>query len=79
MPQVFPGVDSNGVRTRISKLREDAATEAYMLKLEEAWYHLWMQKRGTDELPDSNPDSLTKFDLISHVVYLRNNIDKAQL
>ncbi|KAG9019172.1 hypothetical protein FRB90_005745 [Tulasnella sp. 427] len=79
MAQVFPGVDSNGVRTRISRMREDPATEGYMFKLEDVWYHLWMQKRGTDELPDSNPDNPTKFDLISHVVYLRKNIDKARL
>ncbi|KIO22744.1 hypothetical protein M407DRAFT_216113 [Tulasnella calospora MUT 4182] len=79
MPQVFPGVDSNGVRTRISRLREDPAVQAYMFKLEEAWYHLWMQKRGTEELPDSNPDSPVDFDLISHVVYLREHIDKPRL
>lgn len=79
MPQIFPGVDSNGVRTRISRLRDDPAVQAYMFKLEEAWFHLWMQKRGTDELPDTNPNSPVDFDLISHVVYLREHIDKPRL
>ncbi|KAG8907464.1 hypothetical protein FRC00_011812, partial [Tulasnella sp. 408] len=79
MPQVFPGVDSNGVRTRISRLRDDPAVQAYMFKLEEAWFHLWMQKRGTDELPDNNPNSPVDFDLISHLVYLREHVDKPRL
>ncbi|KAG8893017.1 hypothetical protein FRB99_002242, partial [Tulasnella sp. 403] len=77
--QLFPGVRANGVRNRIGKLRADPAVESYLLNLEQAWYRVWMEKRGTKELPDEFVESATHFDLIAHVAYLRRRFDKALL
>lgn len=77
--QVFPTVARNSVRQRISRLSEEPAAETYLRNLEETWYKLWMQHRGTETLPDQNPDSPSEFDLVKHLEFLREHLDKASL
>ncbi|RPD63262.1 hypothetical protein L227DRAFT_544094 [Lentinus tigrinus ALCF2SS1-6] len=76
MEQVFPAVPRNSVRQRLVHLREVPGTETYLSRLEDKWYDLWVQHRGTDELPDPDPASATNFDLAAHVKFLRKHIDK---
>jgi oxalate---CoA ligase len=77
--QVFPAVPRNSVRQRIASLREVPSNEAYMRRLEDQWYRLWKQYRGSEHLPDPNPQSPTDFDLIKHLGFLRNFVDKNAL
>lgn len=74
--QVFPSVPRNTVRQRMTTLRESPGAEAYVTRLEEMWYDLWVKHRGTDLLPDENTSSPTQFDLVAHIQFLRNHIDK---
>lgn len=77
--QVFPVVPRNNVRQRLAHIREAPGNETYMNRLEEKWLELWVQHRGTHELPDDDPQSTSNFDLIAHIVFLRKNIDKNAL
>ncbi|KAG8858551.1 hypothetical protein FRB96_005223 [Tulasnella sp. 330] len=77
--QVFPGINCDGVRQRILRLRTDPATETYIMNLEQAWYIAWKANRGTDSLPDEHPENARSFDLITHIEYLRQHINKEQL
>lgn len=77
--QVFPGINCDGVRQRILRLRTDTATETYIMNLEQAWYTLWKANRGAEELPDAHPENVKSFDLVTHIDYLRQNINKEQL
>lgn len=76
LEQVFPAVPRNSTRQRIVTLREVPGAETYLNRLEDKWYDLWLQHRGTDSLPDNDPQSATNFDLISHIEFLRRHIDK---
>jgi len=78
--QVFPVLAQNSVRQRMDGLTKDSPpTRAYLQRLEDAWYNLWMRHRGTPQLPDPNPKSMTDFDLITHLMFLRAHIDKPSL
>lgn len=57
-------------------LREAPGAEPYLKRLEDAWYDLWSQHRGTEDLPDDDPQSPSNFDLVKHVKFLRRHIDK---
>ena len=59
--------------------RDSQPTRAYLQRLEDAWYNLWMRHRGTPQLPDPNPKSMTNFDLVAHMTFLRVHIDKPSL
>lgn len=76
LEQVFPSVPRNSVRQRIVALREIPSAEAYLKRLEDRWYSIWTQHRGTVNLPDDDPQSLSNFDLVKHVEFLRKYIDK---
>ena len=76
MEQIFPAVPRNSVRQRLVHLRDVPGTETYLARLEDKWYDLWVQHRGTDELPDPDPASATNFNLAAHVKFLRKHIDK---
>ncbi|TBU34929.1 hypothetical protein BD311DRAFT_828299 [Dichomitus squalens] len=76
MEQIFPAVPRNSVRQRLVHLKEVPGTETYLSRLEDKWYDLWVQHRGTDVLPDPDPESATNFDLATHVKFLRKHIDK---
>ncbi|KAF5355772.1 hypothetical protein D9756_004049 [Leucocoprinus leucothites] len=77
--QVFPAVPRNTVRQRLAHIREAPGNEAYMNRLEEKWYELWVQHRGTPTLPDDEPQSTSKFNLSAHIEFLRKHIDKNAL
>lgn len=79
LEQVFPGVQRNSVRQRISNLETLPGAAAYFRRLDEAWTTLWLQHRGSAALPDPNPDSVKDFDLATHVTFLRQHIDKTAL
>jgi len=78
--QVFPVLAQNSVRQRMDGLTKDSQPmRAYLQRLEDAWYNLWTDHRGTPQLPDPNPKSVTDFDLIAHLTFLRAHIDKPSL
>ncbi|KIK71368.1 hypothetical protein GYMLUDRAFT_90342 [Collybiopsis luxurians FD-317 M1] len=77
--QVFPAVPRNTVRQRVAHLREATGGDTYLNRLEETWYHIWVQHRGSEHLPDPDPSSATNFDLIKHIEFLRKHIDKNAL
>ncbi|KAI0067924.1 hypothetical protein BV25DRAFT_1819394 [Artomyces pyxidatus] len=77
--QVFPAVPQNSVRQRFGTQRELPGNDAYLKRLQERWYTLWTQYRGTELLPDPDPKSLTNFDLVKHIQFLRNHVDKIAL
>ncbi|KAF5384735.1 hypothetical protein D9757_006233 [Collybiopsis confluens] len=77
--QVFPAVPRNTVRQRVAHLREATGGDTYLNRLEESWYHIWVQHRGSEHLPDPDPSSATNFDLIKHIEFLRKHIDKNAL
>ncbi|KAH6916823.1 hypothetical protein BKA70DRAFT_313865 [Coprinopsis sp. MPI-PUGE-AT-0042] len=79
LEQVFPAVPRNTVRQRLSNLREAPGNESYLRRLEDRWYELWVQHRGTNELPDAHQDSSSDFPLIRHVEFLRTHVDKNAL
>ncbi|KAI0374486.1 hypothetical protein BV20DRAFT_961659 [Pilatotrama ljubarskyi] len=76
LEQVFPAVPRNSVRQRLVHLKETPGTDTYLSRLEDKWYELWVQHRGTDVLPDPDPESASNFDLATHVKFLRKHIDK---
>ncbi|KAK0208398.1 hypothetical protein DFS33DRAFT_1303084 [Desarmillaria ectypa] len=77
--QVFPAVPRNSVRQRLAHIRESPGNEAYLTRLEDRWYDLWMKHRGTAILPDDDLNSATNFNLIRHLEFLRSHIDKNAL
>ncbi|KAG6919586.1 hypothetical protein DXG01_004250 [Tephrocybe rancida] len=77
--QVFPAVPRNTVRQRLAHIRETPGNEAYLNRLEERWYEIWMQHRGTPLLPDEDLMSASNFNLIKHVEFLRQHVDKNAL
>lgn len=77
--QVFPAVPRNTVRQRLAHIRETPGNEAYLTRLEDRWYDIWMQHRGTPLLPDDDPTSTSNFDLIKHIEFLRQHVDKNAL
>ncbi|KAG9123889.1 hypothetical protein FRC07_013608, partial [Ceratobasidium sp. 392] len=79
LEQVFPGVQRNSVRQRISSLETLPGASEYYRRLDDAWLALWLEHHGSDALPDPNPDSPSDFDLPAHVVFLRQHIDKEAL
>lgn len=79
LEKVFPSIPRNSVRQRIVTLRKQPGAEAYFRRLEDRWYELWTKYGGTPELPDDEPDSLTDFDIVAHMKFLRNYVDKNAL
>ncbi|THH21010.1 hypothetical protein EW146_g465 [Bondarzewia mesenterica] len=77
--QIFPGVPRNSVRQRVGHMRDLPSMETYMKRLEDRWYSLWLQHRGTQLLPDPDPNNTSEFDLIKHIEFLRRHIDKNAL
>jgi oxalate---CoA ligase len=75
--QVFPGIDRNGVRSRIRRIIRPI--EGYVRRLGAAWGKLWLEAHGTDRLSDEDPNNLRDFDLAEHIIFLRQHIDKESL
>ncbi|KAF8912964.1 hypothetical protein CPB84DRAFT_1670756 [Gymnopilus junonius] len=74
--QVFPGVPRNTVRQRLTHIRETPGNEAYLRRLEDSWYDIWLKFRGTPHLPDEDYRSASNFDLVKHIEFLRTHVDK---
>lgn len=79
LSQAFPAVPRNSVRQRIVHLRESPGADTYLQRLEDKWYDVWMQHRGTEVLPDDDPDSPNNFDMVAHLEFLRKHVDKNAL
>ncbi|CAE6432020.1 unnamed protein product [Rhizoctonia solani] len=79
LEQVFPGVQRSCVRQRISSLEGLPGAAMYYRRLDAAWASIYQQHRGSDVLPDPNPDSVKDFDLPAYITFLRQHIDKAAL
>ncbi|KAI0706049.1 hypothetical protein BC835DRAFT_1311874 [Cytidiella melzeri] len=79
LEQVFRAVPRNTVRQRIAQLRDQPGAEAYFKRLEDKWFELWTKYRGTVELPDEDPASISNFDLAAHITFLREHVDKNAL
>ncbi|KAK7019694.1 hypothetical protein VNI00_017994 [Paramarasmius palmivorus] len=77
--QVFPAVPKNTVRQRVAHMRESTAYGTYLQRLEDKWYDIWVQHRGTVHLPDGDPTSATNFNLVEHIEFLRKHVDKNAL
>lgn len=77
--QVFPAVPRNTVRQRLAHIKEIPGNETYLNRLEDRWYELWTQHRGTSLLPDDDPQSPSNFNLVKHLEFLRQHIDKNAL
>ena len=77
--QVFPGMDRNSVRARVTTLRNEAGGESYAQRLEQAFKTLHKVHAGSDELPDPTPRSTKDFPLRAHVEFLRKYVDKQAL
>lgn len=76
MTQIFPNIGDQVLRTKLKKMLEQPGREAYYQRLEEAFYHLWVEHRGTIALPDANPTSHVDFDLRRHIDFLRERVNK---
>jgi oxalate---CoA ligase len=77
--QAFPSLPRNSVRQRVDRLSKEPGVEAYLRRLEDKWYELWIQHRGTQLLPDPEPSSVSGFDLVKHLKFLRAHVDKSSL
>ncbi|EUC63046.1 B-block-binding subunit of tfiiic protein [Rhizoctonia solani AG-3 Rhs1AP] len=79
LEQVFPGVQRSCVRQRISSLESLPGASMYYQRLDIAWASVYQQHRGSEALPDPNPDSLKDFDLPAYIAFLRQHIDKVAI
>ncbi|KAI0344000.1 hypothetical protein BDW22DRAFT_1355246 [Trametopsis cervina] len=79
LEKVFPAVPRNSVRQRITQLREQPGAETYFKRLEDKWFDLWTKHQGTAALPDEDPTSVSNFDIIAHINFLRQHVDKNAL
>lgn len=80
LSQLWPEVDPKRVGERVKRwLKEREAHVAYFDRLCMAWEKQVKLHRGNPELPDPNPNSLNDFDLLAHVLFLRQNVKKGIL
>ncbi|KAG9314611.1 hypothetical protein JVU11DRAFT_5415 [Chiua virens] len=79
LDQVFPAVPRNSVRQRVLHLKDNAAEDLYLKRLEDQWYTIWLQYRGSPHLPDDDLSSPSNFNLINHIDFLRKHVDKNAL
>ncbi len=79
LEKAFPAVPRNSVRQRITALKALPGAETYLKRLEDKFHELWVRHRGTDILPDDDPESVSNFDMVAHLKFLRNNVDKNAL
>lgn len=67
-------MDCNGARQRIQRLY--LQDEGYCRCSENAWRELWIQYWVSLELPEEDVDDTQTFDLLAHITFLREHIDK---
>lgn len=64
---------------RLKKILDLPGQQAFFDKLVSAWTHVWLEHRGTDLLPDHNPESVNDVDMVRHLSFLRERVDKSAL
>ncbi|KAK4704007.1 hypothetical protein P7C70_g2212, partial [Phenoliferia sp. Uapishka_3] len=79
MEQLFEGFPAPKLRQFFLRLVQKEEDRAYHERLKDAWSAVWNVKRGTDELPDPEPESMTDFDLAIFLRCLRANVNKQAL
>jgi hypothetical protein len=80
MTQIFVGWRPPALHNVLKRQRADnPAIAAYYTRLEDAWHSVYLANRGTEALPDGNPESMQDFDLKYHVNFLRRHVNKAAL
>lgn len=79
MEQLFPGCMAQTFGNRLKKAIDTPEKESYLYLLEQAWYAIWTELRGTEELPDPNIESNEDFDLRKHLEVFRRKINKNSL
>ena len=77
--QIFPDVMPHMINSRIKKLLALPGKEGYIERLEHAWNEIWIEHRGTETLPDTDPQNMTEFDLAAHIRFLRERIVKFKM
>jgi hypothetical protein len=77
--ELFGGRKGPMLKTRRDNLLKRPGETAYVDLLRAAWEDVWSHARGTDALPDANPEGLTGFGLSDHIVYLRQHVNKSNL
>ena len=75
----FEKIAYANIRVRLNRLLEDPGRNAYFQHLIGAWREMWIQHRGSAELPDANWESAEDFDLKAHLTYLRKHLVKGDL
>lgn len=75
----FNEVGYQNIRVRLTRLRQDPAKDAYFNHLVGAWRQLWLQKRGTPELPDPNWEDVDDFPIGEHIEYMRAHLVKGDM
>jgi hypothetical protein len=74
---VLPGVTADKIRLRIKSLRAGPDGESrYIDRLLRRWQEIAQEHKGTELLPDPNPDDPVNFDLLHYVEVLRATIRK---
>jgi hypothetical protein len=75
----FGDVPYGSIRVRLCRVLSDPVKNAYFQKLIMAWRAMWLERRGTPELPDPDFNELVDFPIKQHVEYMRKHIVKADL
>jgi hypothetical protein len=79
MAQLFPGCAAVTFVARLKKAINTPQREAYLTLLENAWYKLWTENRGSPELPDDHPEHNGDFNLRLHIDFLRKHVNKTEM
>lgn len=79
MTQVITDIGLVAIHNHIKRLLASPGKQAYFERLVDAWHDIWIMYRGTDELPDPDPNSMTDFDLIKHLEFFRLKIVKSNV
>jgi hypothetical protein len=66
----------------VSRLKKSVNTperETYVNLLADAWYKIWVQYRGTNELPDTYFEDNHDLDIRAHIAFMRKHVNKTEL
>jgi hypothetical protein len=64
---------------RLRKYLTRPGKQIYFDRVVDAYHELWMIHRGTEALPDPNPDSPHDFDLKKHLEFFRGRIPRTEM
>ena len=77
--QVIHGVGHQTLLSRVKRILQMPGKAAYFARLTDTIYELWMQHRGTELLPDPDPESIINFDLRLHLEFFRSKLHKPSM